>query len=90
MKDALAISEKRIWLVGLLGVIAGMAGAVMLGGSDGVGAALLAAGFALLITALNQAFTWERQKLQSEYDEDIKLLLTEIRDKDCCSNTNSP
>ena len=46
-----------------------------------MGAGLLAAGFALLITTLNQAFTWERQKLQSEYDEEIKALLTEIRDK---------
>ena len=43
--------------------------------NEGMGAGLLAAGFALLITALNQAFTWERQKLQSEDDEEIKALL---------------
>ena len=82
MKDALAISEKkRIGWIAAIGVFAGFAGAYMVGGNEGMGAGLLAAGFALLITALTQVFTWERQKLQSEYDEEIKALLTEIRDK---------
>ena len=85
MKDVLAVTEKRIRLVAAIGVVAGGAGAYMVGGSEGTGVGLLAAGFALLITALNQAFTWEKQKQQDEYDEAIKKLLTEIRDKDCCS-----
>ena len=87
---ALEIAKKRIYIVGAVGVIAGTLGAyiqagVILKESGGLGLALLGVGFSLLIAALNQAFTWERQKLQNEYDEEIKTLLTEIRDRDCCS-----
>ena len=85
MKDALAIGEKRVKVVFVFGLIVVMVGAYFVGGNKGMGAGMLGAGFALMITALNQAFGWESQKLQTEYDEEIKALLTEIRDKDCCS-----
>ena len=74
MKDALANGEKRVKVVFTFGVIVLMAGAYFVGGNEGMGAGMLGAGFALMITALNQFFAWDSQKLQTEHDEEIKAL----------------